>query len=285
MALPPRPALGASTKATNFDVIEAWMIDVGNKADNALPVKGALGSADLNTITTPGVYYQSNGALATLALNYPAAGRACTVEVFPSAAAAGFVTQEAMVSAGGYVASGKYVRSTTAAGVFSEWRFIPSQRIDTTAGRAFYTWDHVNNREQLLPTSDTGWRQVIAAGDVADMPTLVGYLRRVGYHVTFAVGESAVGSATAGSKTIYTLPSGFRFSPPSTVPSYAVGGLVNPGTGLDIAGGLKVPSITTGQVFLDVNSTARHAGLVSWETLDAWPTSLPGTAAGTIPNL
>ena len=39
----------------------------------------------------------------------------------------------------------------------SKWKNVPSQRVDTTAGRAVYVWDNVNNREQLA-FGDTGYR-------------------------------------------------------------------------------------------------------------------------------
>lgn len=282
MALPARPTKG---QVNAFDTFETWGTAVSALAEAALPIKGTLGTADLNSIITPGIYFQSNGANSTLERNYPAQGLAFTVVVLPSAGAPGFVTQEAMVNAGGYVAKGKFARSVISAGSFSPWQFISSQRVDTTAGRAFYKWDHQNNREQLDATSDTGWRQVLNPGDILDMPNLAGFLRRTGYDVTFAIGETAAGTAPAGARTIFTAPTGFRFTSLGPIPSYATGDVVNPGTGALLNSVLKVPSVASAIVQLDVVVGARHAGSVSWKTLDSWPTILPGTAVGNIPNL
>lgn len=279
MSLPPLPAVGATTKAENYDKITAWANAVGALALNALPIKGSLGTEDLNTILTPGIYFQSNGANATPERNYPANGLAIAVAVLPSAAATGFVTQEAMVSAGGYVAKGKFVRSVVSGGVFSPWQFAPTRRIGEIVGRALYTWDHLKNREQLEATSDTGWWRVIEPGAIADLPNMAGFITRRGYEVTFSIGETAVNATplTAGTRTIYTLPAGFKFSSIGPIPTYATGAIINPGTGALLQAALKVPSVASGVVQLDVLAGMRHAGSVSWRTLDPWPTIAPGT--------
>ena len=235
-----------------------------------------LATADLNTITTPGVYRQATAATATTARNYPTASHAWSVRVYP--VASGVLMQEATPVTGTAAGRVTYTR-TLAASTWSVWRATPSQRVDNTAGRAIYTWDDTANREQLI-YGDTGLRRIdslLTNGWTATAAATYGpWVRRNGNIVTLS-GYLSWGGRTG--TAFLTLPLGYRperitFGHIDTTTAEQ-GALVNVATNgvLDAA---YISTVTVGTSgFLSATFT----------TSDPWPTTLPGTPFGTIPNL
>lgn len=134
--------------------------------------------------------------------------------------------------------------------------------VNETAGRVVKIWDYLNNREQLI-YGDTGLRTFSTnIGGTA-------ILRRVGVLVKLELRDLVL----AGSDSILTIPSGFQ-------------GDYSPNYGLVGRTGGRVPVyFTLSGSSLAQNGAATGTGYASlmWTTNDPWPTTLPGSAIGTIP--
>jgi hypothetical protein len=98
-------------------------------------------------------------------------------------------------------------------------------------------------------------------------------LRRIGNVVFF---RGTPDAAAATSDTFYTLPSGFR--PPSS----AIFGTATVAT---TAGATRLLEIgSNGVCKIYSRSTTPHWFSITFDTNDAWPSSLPGPASGSIPT-
>lgn len=170
-----------------------------------------------------------------------------------------------------------FARRTKVSDIWMSWATFSSTRTDQTAGRAIYQWDDLNNREQLI-YGDTGWRDLtplLANGWTAQWMRI----RRVNNTATLQFLN--VGGADATTDTIFTLPIGFQpstggyhlglpfaDSAPNNLSYIRIGGI-----NFMLIKGRAAPYSTS------VMST------VSWDVYEPWPTTLPGTAVGTVPNL
>jgi hypothetical protein len=255
----------------NFDIPQ------GEQGPPGGIVLGAdLSTIHLNTILTAGTYRQTQGANVSTTLGYPVTTNAtCVMQVWGVSATN--VVQRMEFTIGTYARRVFWERVSSDGGTtWSTWAVYASARVDQTAGRAIYQWDDANNREQLI-YGDTGVRDVkldIKNGWTVSLMSL----RRVGSMVTF--GFYSMNPAAKTDPVAYSMPSGFRpasyggnlgfqvktaFSPFTDNVSISGAGDVTPP-----AGGISGSGIIS---------------LVTFSTSDAWPTTLPGTASGTIPNI
>lgn len=134
-----------------------------------------------------------------------------------------------------------------------------TMRIDSTVGERIFISDGITEK---LVSADTGRRAVPASnGWVGNM-----YLRRIGSRVSL---EGYMQRGT--DPLIYTLITGFR---PQTnnVPIVAYG----VGTPSNVQ---AVEVLTSGTVKILGTHPGTHYMAIGWDTKDAWPTTLPGTAA------
>jgi len=237
----------------------------------------SLGSVDLNTVETPGRYRQ--GGAASLALNYP-------VPLLGMLD----VSRPAQPIAGAWVVQTYYpVENASAKGarVFYErvkfdttwtpWRAYASQRTDQTAGRVILTYDDANGQEQSI-YGDTGFRGISGLA-VNGWSITIATIRRVGSVVS--LGIFGANPAAATSDTILTVPGGFR---PSSLYGGNTAHLVWTGNGVPT----PVQFTTQGVMMArrDLGGIGQGAiALMTWTTTDTWPSVLPGTALGAIPNL
>lgn len=136
------------------------------------------------------------------------------------------------------------------------------------AGRTVSVWDYINNREQLI-FGDTGSRLLPISGGMAG--TL--RIRRVGSTVT--VSYANVRNTGTGTVIIGEIPSGFR--PPQTVP-----GMVQETNTMRIGQALSYAPYSL-QVLSVGAANSYLTGQMTWQTTDPWPSTLPGTAEGSIP--
>ena len=264
----------------------AQLARTGAEAARDIALAGQFAGANLqtgtnlNTVTTPGVYRQIT-ATDLRALNYPNQSSLGVLRVYTTT---NTVLQEFTVTTNGpQAARGFYVRRLiVSSGTWTSWSFVAAQRVDQTAGRAVYTWDDINNRDQLI-YGDTGWRSIpdllqpgyslATDGVAADIR-----IRRVGSTVELLMGR-VVQAAGAGVNML-AIPAGFR-------PSDWIGWdwTTNPSGTPALA---RYYATTTG--FLRAENTVpllARGGLyqrASWPTSEAWPTALPGTPFGGIPN-
>lgn len=251
----------AATAQSRADSAFANAATAQATANAALPVKGILPVGPITNAVTPGVYF-AYAEVVTPANGWPVTGGNWMVEVLPGAPTT--VTQRITNVGGGDVKGFYYHR--VQAGASNGWKFVPAQRIDNTAGRAIYTWDETQNREQLI-YGDTGIRDVasLVENGWAVMGRLL--LSRTGAIVTL-IGDLIATDAT--DNTFLTLPNGFRFA----------GGSYSAANGL---GGTTLTYFHAGA--LQSAYRGNRTGLsLTWRTTDPWPTTLPGTAFGTTPH-
>lgn len=254
----------------------------GDKGDpGGLAFGTDLGTADLNLIVTSGVYRQTNGTYTTTANNYPVVGGIGILTVMSTSVDNARFEQTFDPIALNEQGSGRvFYRRVYYAGTWYPWKAFTSTRVDNAAGRAIYQWDNTANREQLI-YGDTGWRQF--AANTPDFAGLV-YVRRQTGIVTVQINVTPA-DATKENLTFATLPSGFRCDNPPGSMFYALGRQAN---------SLKMTQLTVGSDGTLAARTATNNWVsgdgafmvqASWPTSNTWPTTLPGTAVGTIPNL
>lgn len=255
----------------NFDIPQ------GEKGEPGGFVAGTdLSTIHLNTILVAGIYRQGNGVNCTTALGYPtsnnATGTLTVLTPLPNN-----VVQEWQYALGSQGRRVFWRRYTTDSGAnWSSWASYNSSRTDNTAGRAIYTWDESVGREQLI-YGDTGIRRVetdFKNGWVANIASL----RR--NNNTVSLGIYNANPAAQTSATAYTLPLGFR-------PGSYGGNLGFPIRSASLAGDWMQVT-TAGDVNLSTTNGIVGSGYIvhfTFTTADAWPTVLPGTASGSIPNL
>lgn len=243
----------------------------GPKGDPGGIVLGtALGTTDLNAIITAGTYYQNDAASGTLARNYPKDTIAGNLVVF-QAGPNNLFKQIFYPINGAFQGRLFYVRQYNT-NAWTSWTPYGSQRVDQTAGRAVYIWDDVNSRDQLI-WGDTGARIISDVVDSANWAA--GYtvkLRRVGSQVELRLlGIQAV-TGKSGSLSLftsgYTLPPGFQ-----NQHSFAFPIVDNTGA---IANGNM--SYGGGPMTIVASAGRSYGILLTWQTLNSWPTALPGTA-------
>ncbi|UGL63251.1 minor tail protein [Arthrobacter phage Tokki] len=176
-----------------------------------------------------------------------------------------------------------YTRYRNSSGTWGAWRSYTAIRVDQSSGRAFYQWDDINNRDQLI-YGDTGWREV-----KADLKTgfTTGSLRIRRFNNLVTVKWDGLQATAQPTNAIpaYSAPSGFGVS--ASDPSYY--GWNNLCASTSNVGNMWGAANWGGNLVftqcLGVFSTAYYYnGGITYHTEQAWPTSLPGTAIGGIPN-
>ena len=144
---------------------------------------------------------------------------------------------------------------------------------DESVGRRLFQWDANNSRFQQT-FGDTGWRSVtdlLVNGWLTSADRIT--IRRQNNVVTLMLGDMDGRSATTD--VIMTLPSGFRPNWQYNVPSYATSGATS---------SRSVNAVYTGNVtWCGTPRPTYENALFTYLTSDAWPTTLPGTAVGSIP--
>lgn len=222
----------------------------------------AIGT-DLDNIIVPGSYAVQSQADA-------AASALCHLPMHESGSLyVGLAQSNASIQTQRYVTNTKgiYTRRRFT-GSWSIWRHFGPSRTDQTAGRAMYQWDELNAREQLV-YGDTGLRNINDLSATRTAGNLI--VARYGKTLIITVANLKI-SDSAGSVTFATLPVGFR---PAT-DTYA----------LDINTGTKRFYASPSGALMLLNHTdpnATYATTLNAMSNDTWPTTLPGTAIGTIP--
>lgn len=148
-------------------------------------------------------------------------------------------------------------------------------RFSTTAGKAIYLTEPGTAVEHLI-YGDTG-RRIVPVGTGGSGSLRI---RRVGSQVTFSAAGVSWPDRT-GSISVYQPPLGFRASDNGTAYIYQpfrAGGSVNMINTILSGNGVGVSGVWNA-------SDGSLSFVLSWTTSDPWPTVLPGTADGTIPNL
>ena len=162
----------------------------------------------------------------------------------------------------------------------ANWVVLDGSYADETVGRRLFQWDANNSRFQQT-FGDTGWRDVTSLVDTSgwtNAPTaLAVYVRRTLEHTSMIVNWNP-GAGSCSGQGVVTLPSGF--GPAASI--VAPGGAWQSADAGAYTGGWYWETGTK----LNLQSPATSVYLRAIATLPctaAWPTSLPGTASGSIP--
>jgi hypothetical protein len=152
---------------------------------------------------------------------------------------------------------------------------------DETAGRRRFDWDTNNNRWQMT-YGDTGWRDVTASCTGVSSGNV--YVRRHGNMVSIRLAAAALTAGTGTLSLGYALPAGFT----NAGNMVGVGMRNNNATAIQTFALLSNTLYWVGELPVGATSTLLRptvgvdAHLV-FQTSDAWPTALPGSASGSIP--
>lgn len=249
--------------------------DVNGIERQMAPVAISISTQHLDTIRTPGQYAQGSGANSTTANGYPLnLAAACVLEVIPMGSFR--IQRLTVVTTNAPGAAGMYQRSWNTT-TWGPWKFIASQRVDQTAGRAVYAWDDVNSREQLI-YGDTGLRSI--PGQLQNGWTATDiFIRRSGYDVTLHI--EALNAAAMTAANFISVPTGFA---PVTGQNIARG-VLHTGTSPAAMYRTTYPGSNVFNLQAANTTFPLLYGTISYRTSEAWPTTLPGAAVGTIPNL
>lgn len=262
----------STTDAAGFRSVHLWDNVAGGWTQAVSPggINGqSLNQLNLNDVTTPGVYHQWSSTISTLERNYPKAGIAGVLTVTPWTSSAGQVMQEfVMLGSGGADNSAQRPRVTFQryyASRWSDWSIMSPQRIDNTVGRAVYTWDDSQGRDQLI-YGDTGYREMntlLENGWTSDGSIR---LRRTNTEVELVC--YGLNSTNATSQKFLSIPTGFR--PYNNISFEGITARSYEADVTRALGSTRLGDQYNGRSFI-------------WRTIQPWPTAAPGTALGTIP--
>lgn len=268
----------------------------GVKGDPGGIVLGTpLVGSNLNDYKTSGIYRQDNGTNITLVNNYPEGSGEGGVLIVHQANGTSFVEQ--IWHPADAIRKGRifWTRSFNY-NIWWPWVAHSAQRVDQAAGRAIYTWDDANDREQLV-YGDTGWRALsndvtyVKHADGSPMPISGAagqlHIRRVGNVVYVAAFRLVVDRVADSTSTVrVVLPAGFEadvapISWPWTMWDSTTVRMVYPS-----GSSAFIPGAAPQSPWPIQATNAQGASTnFSWVTNKAWPTTLPGVAVGSIPNL
>ncbi|ALY08623.1 hypothetical protein CAPNMURICA_23 [Arthrobacter phage CapnMurica] len=244
----------------------------GPKGDPGGIVQGTVLNADtnMNEILADGRYRVAG---VTLVNGPPAAQMYGSFDVISSQGSARII-QTFYPQASGEGGRVIYQR-ILAGGVWYGWYAFNSTRVSNVAGRAFYQWDNVAGRDQLI-YGDTGVRTL--ALDNNYLGTL--QIRRLGNQVYLSGAVKRPVGGSINGTFLTALPDGFKpqtaawtFFPVRHSPTPNWGTLYRKAYELAFEG-------------LTGDTDAGEARFeISWTTVQAWPTVLPGSASGSIPNI
>jgi len=245
-----------------------------------MPVNLPLGSANLDLILLDGTYYQDNGANATTANGYPAAATntAGILRVSRRNHDNWIVQEWNPLSFTATQQSITLIRPRINS-TWQAWQIVPTSLTDSSVGRRQFLVDEVNGRLNMV-YGDTGRRQFVTA-DMLNGVTGNWTLRRNGYTVTIEGNPAPQTDIPSGSAVVFgVVPAGFRPTmvnmrqPFRTSSSTVMQGVMIASTTFEIS------------LYAFQNYTVNQGPTpfsLTFQTVDAWPTSLPGAALGVIP--
>lgn len=220
----------------------------------------------LDTITTPGLYLNTTANAAAAPSN--TSGH---LEVISGAS---WILQRFTVLSEQRV---YWMRRRDSGSAWGPWVTYQSNRFDTAGGRALYTYDWANNRDQRI-YGDTGIRNLTLDNGFVGALTL----RRYNDTVSLAGAIKRPPGGSLNGTFLTSVPVGF--APASSVWTYTM--VRHSGN----AAGFWLYRKNTELTFIESvpgNETdaVEVRFEVSWTTTQNWPSVLPGTAIGAIPNL
>lgn len=158
-------------------------------------------------------------------------------------------------------------------------------RFNQTVGRVVTAWDYLNNREQLI-YADTGVRSlpVPATSPLNGIGTIT--ISRYNNEITLVLDNvEYVGTNTSEYLTAAGfIPVGFRPGYSENPAGIITNNNANATYPIGVLQGSRLrrlgPALTGAEPGL---GTSAMRGTLKWKTIDLWPSTLPGTAVGSIP--
>lgn len=128
----------------------SFLDGVGGGTEFTVPITGiSLGTADLNTVTLPGIYIQTSSSNSTLARNYPVASYGVLEVVAMSTS-----IQQKYTQSGNSGMRGTYMRNRNTNGVdWGAWVLVPAVRVNNPTdqpGAEYYMWNG-STEQQVQP--------------------------------------------------------------------------------------------------------------------------------------
>lgn len=238
---------------------------LGTALDNA--VDTGVGRFNLNDVLTSGIYRMTATNDNLLARNYPRNYDTGILEVFERVPGQTVIQVWHSLNINGRI---KFERCYVNG--WQPWYAYSSQKVNQTVGRTISTWNDANLQDQMI-YGDTGERDIAVSHGNGTFAALK--LRRVGSLVELtAVGWQYV----AGNMLAVSLPAGYRNNNTKQATALRMDTLAVLGVNIPANSGnpLVYGSPPAGTL---INFSA------SWLTIDNWPSSLLGSASGTIPYL
>ncbi|AZS08723.1 hypothetical protein KDJ02_gp02 [Arthrobacter phage Litotes] len=224
---------------------------------------------DWNNLIVSGMYYATGSDLAGQPNSPPA--MAIGVNIMVQARNASVVTQVAWTVSNAQ-SQIQFMRSLVS-GTWGPWRVVRNTNVDNTVGKVISIWDETQNRSQII-YGDTGDRDISTTYGNGTFAVLK--VRRVGSWVELVcLGWVPPANSTANA-LLSSLPVGYRNYNSRAFAAVDNNTTLRPATLSANTSGLSIPG----------NTTASSISFsLTYQTLDTWPTVLPGTAVGSIPNL
>ena len=172
----------------------------------------------------------------------------------------------------------------------TNWLVLRGSYSDETVGRRIFTWDTVNSRWQRT-YGDTGWRDIATLATDFSSGNLL--IRRVGDRVSVLAKGLVIGAGKVGTNidttTVYVPPTGFE---PALIGAEANSVIIQSGGyWQDVATYSQAGSMQVRRMYrmgADYVATWGSGDALyfekSYSTTVAWPTALPGSASGAIPQ-
>lgn len=161
------------------------------------------------------------------------------------------------------------------------WNTLGAEYFDESIGRRLYRWSDIlangANTGWQMVYGDTGWRDMsasISSTLLALNPNASAYLRRQNGNIDFYY-YSGTSASQSGTASAMVLPTGLA---PNYIPSNNM--IVNTGSSTTAA----LYASATKIMLSGTSSNTQYIGSLAWSTDSAWPTALPGSAVGSIPQ-
>lgn len=224
---------------------------------------------DWNNLIVSGMYYATGSDLAGQPNSPPA--MAIGVNIMVQTRNASVVTQVAWTVSNAQ-SQIQFMRSLVS-GTWGPWRVVRNTNVDNTVGKVISIWDETQNRSQII-YGDTGDRDIAATYGNGTFAVLK--VRRVGSWVELVCLGWVPPANSTPNALLSSLPVGYRNYNSRAFAAVDNNTTLRPATLAANTSGLSIPG----------NTTASSISFsLTYQTLDTWPTVLPGTAVGSIPNL
>jgi len=265
------------TFAPSLDAVTAWQ--AWRDAAEVLAVSASAAAASASTSAADA--HADRVAAAASAASADVSRVAAGTSAFNAGGSAAAAQGSENAAAASASSAGTALASTLLAKTDTEKardEALSALTISQTVGRVVTVWDKINQRPQMI-YGDTGRRNITATGSTST-PFASGalILRRVGWTVSLEMVNLVISGQAASTNYVFDgiLPVGFRSPAASRLTAAQV---------VASSGVLTVYGNGSDRIVITPGTTAPLYQTIVWQTVDAWPSSLPGITDGAIPTV